>query len=73
MILSTIIAVSVATQSAPAPVSKSSPAPAAEKKMACCEMMAKGNGCCCCKDMAAESPSNQGANQENDDAKGHAH
>ncbi|MCL6740547.1 hypothetical protein LZ518_05300 [Sphingomonas sp. RB56-2] len=26
--------------------------PAAEKKMACCEKMAKGEGCSCCKDMA---------------------
>ena len=25
--------------------------PAAEKKMACCEKMAKGEGCSCCKDM----------------------
>jgi hypothetical protein len=41
--------------------------------MVCCEMMAKGNGCCCCKDMATESPSNQGGNQESDNAKGHAY
>jgi hypothetical protein len=72
MILSTIIAASVATQSAPAPGSNSSPVPAAEKKMVCCEMMAKGNGCCCGKDMAAGSQSKPGGNQESDNAKEHA-
>lgn len=73
MILSTVIALSVAAQSAPAPEAKSSPAPAAEKKMACCEMMAKDKGCCCCKDMAVESSSKQGESQASEDAKGHAH
>ncbi len=73
MILSTIIAASIATQSAPAPESKSSPAPMAEKKMACCEMMAKGQGCCCCNDMATESPTKHGEHQKSHDAEGHAH
>jgi hypothetical protein len=27
------------------------PAPAAEKKMACCDKMKAGEGCDCCKDM----------------------
>jgi hypothetical protein len=52
MILSTLIAAAVASQSAPAPQSASAPAPATEKKMACCEKMAKGDGCECCKGMA---------------------
>ncbi len=73
MILSTLIAASVAAQPAPAPESKTSPAPAAEKKMACCEKMAKGQGCCCCKDMGAESPDKDGGSHGNDDANGHAH
>lgn len=70
MIFSTLIAASVAAQSAPAPEAKSAPAPAAEKKMACCEMMAKGEGCCCCKGM-----SEQGAGKKDggDGAEGHAH
>lgn len=51
MIVSTLIAASVAaTQPAPAPQPMAAPAPAAEKKMACCEKMAKGEGCACCKD-----------------------
>ncbi len=67
MILSTLIAASVAAQAAPAPESSNAPAPAAEKKMACCEKMAKGEGCCCCKDMAEK-----GAPKEADST-GHAH
>jgi hypothetical protein len=52
MIVSTLIAATVAaTQPAPAPQPTAAPAPAAEKKMACCEKMAKGEGCECCKDM----------------------
>lgn len=73
MLLSTIVAVSVAAQSTPAPDGNSSPTPSAEKKMACCEMMAKGKGCCCCKVMDAESPSKDGSNPESDDSKGHVH
>jgi hypothetical protein len=71
MILSTLIAATVAAQPAPTPELKSKPAPAAEKKMACCEMMAKGKGCCCCK--GTESPVEAGGESESDDAKGHAH
>ena len=51
MIVSTLIAASVATQPAPPPQPTAAPAPAAEKKMACCEKMAKGDGCDCCKGM----------------------
>ena len=51
MIVTTLIAASVAVQPAPAPQPTSDPAPAAEKKMACCDKMAKGEGCDCCKDM----------------------
>ena len=54
MIVSTLIAASVAAQPAPAPQPTAAPAPAAEKKMACCEKMAKGEGCECCKDMGKE-------------------
>lgn len=73
MIVSTLIAASVATQTAPAQESKVSSEPAAEKKMACCEMMAKGNGCCCCKDEGAESHGKESAGQGSDDASEHAH
>ena len=51
MIVSTLIAASVAAQPAPAPQSTVAPAPPAETKMACCEKMAKGDGCACCKNM----------------------
>jgi hypothetical protein len=52
MIVSTLIAATVAAAE-PAPVVQpaATPAPAAEKKMACCDKMAKGEGCDCCKDM----------------------
>lgn len=41
-----------ASQTSPAtPAAAPAPQPAAEKKMACCEKMAKGEGCSCCKDM----------------------
>lgn len=73
MIISTLIAASVAAQPAPTPEAKSAPAPAAEKKMACCEMMAKGEGCCCCKGMSAQSPDKDGAKDGGDGAEGHAH
>jgi hypothetical protein len=55
MIVSTLVAASVAAQPAPAPKPMAAPAPTAEKKMACCEKMAKGEGCACCKDMAKDS------------------
>lgn len=49
MIASTLIAATVAAaQPAPAPQPMAAPAPSAEKKMACCEKMAKGEGCGCC-------------------------
>ena len=52
MFVSTLIAATIAaTQPAPAPQPTAAPASAAEKKMACCEKMAKGEGCACCKDM----------------------
>ena len=31
-----------------------------DKKMACCEKMAKGEGCACCKDKTAEAPAPSG-------------
>ena len=54
MIVSTLIAASVATQPAPAPKPIAAPSPSSEKKMACCENMAKGEGCACCKVMAKD-------------------
>ena len=52
MIASTLIAATVAAaQPAPAPQPNATTAPVAEKKMACCDKMAKGEGCDCCKDM----------------------
>lgn len=52
MIVTTLIAATVAAaEPAPAPQPTAAPAPVAEKKMACCEKMAKGEGCECCKDM----------------------
>lgn len=57
MIVSSLVAAAVAaTQPAPAPQPMATPAPAAEKKMDCCEKMAKGEGCACCKDMAKDEP-----------------
>ena len=51
MIVSTLIAATIAAaQPAPAPQPEATPSPAAEKQMACCEEMAKGEGCACCKD-----------------------
>jgi hypothetical protein len=53
MLVSTLIAATVAAAepAGPAVQPAAAPAPAAEKKMACCEKMAKGEGCDCCKDM----------------------
>ena len=51
MIVSTLIAATVAAQPAPTPQPSATPAPAAEKKMSCCDKMAKGEGCDCCKGM----------------------
>lgn len=56
MIVSTLIAAAVAAaQPSPAPQPMAAPSPAAEKKMSCCEKMAKGEGCACCKDMEHKS------------------
>lgn len=73
MIFSTLIAATLAAQPAPTPETKNSPAPSAEKKMACCEMMAKGESCCCCKGKDTESPVKASEDSGSDDAKGHAH
>ena len=62
MIVSSLIAASVAAQPAPTPQPSSAPAPAAEKKMACCEKMAKGDGCACCKDMSKDGHGERGMN-----------
>ena len=52
MIVTTLVAATVAAaEPAPARLPAAVPAPAAEKKMACCEKMTKGEGCDCCKDM----------------------
>ncbi len=53
MIISTLIAatVAVAEPAAPAQPAVAPAAPVAEKKMACCENMEKGEGCDCCKGM----------------------
>ena len=71
MIVSSLIAATVAAaQPAPEPQPMAAPAPA-EKKMACCEMMAKGEGCECCKDMKHEDKAAAGSS---DDAHaGHDH
>jgi len=56
MIVTTLLAATVAAAEPQAPVQPAAtPVPAAEKKMACCEKMAKGEGCDCCKDMDGKS------------------
>jgi hypothetical protein len=65
MIVSTLIAATVATaQPAPAPQPTAAPAPAAEKKMACCEKMATGEGCECCKGMKHEDKAAAGGSHD---------
>jgi hypothetical protein len=55
MIVTTLIAATVAAaEPAPAAQPAANPVPAADKKMACCDKMAKGEGCSCCKDMAGK-------------------
>ena len=49
MIVTTLIAATVAAQTAPPVLPATAVAPAAEKEMACCEKMAKGDSCDCCK------------------------
>lgn len=73
MIISTLFAASVAAQAAPAREAKGSTTPSAEEKMACCASMAKGEGCCCCKDMRAETADKDVEGHGSDDANGHAH
>jgi hypothetical protein len=52
MIVTTLVAATVAAaEPTPAQQPAAAPAPAAEKKMACCDKMAKGEGCDCCKGM----------------------
>jgi hypothetical protein len=56
MIVTTLLAATVAAAEPQAPVQPAAaPVQAAEKKMACCEKMAKGEGCDCCKDMDGKS------------------
>jgi hypothetical protein len=72
MIVSSLVAASIAaTQPAPAPQPLAIPTPAAEKKMACCEKMAKDEGCECCKGMNHEDKAAAGGNQ--DGHAGHDH
>ena len=61
MIVSTLIAASVAAQPAPAP--QPTTAFASEKKMACCEKMSKGEGCSCCKGMGGEKKTGEDHSQ----------
>jgi hypothetical protein len=62
MIVTTLIAATVAAQAVPAPQPIPSPAPIAEKQMACCEKMTKGEGCACCKHEAKEHHDAEGMN-----------
>jgi hypothetical protein len=71
MIVSTLIAAAVAAQPAPPPQPTAAPAPSAEKKMACCEKMAKGDGCDCCKDM--EHKASAPAENAHEGHSGHDH
>lgn len=65
MIVSSLIAATItATQPVPAPKPMATPAPAAEKKMACCEKMAKGEGCACCKDMGKKAEADTTENHD---------
>ena len=61
-----IASIALAASQTPAttPAVAPAPQPAAEKKMACCEKMAKGEGCSCCKDMAQkDAAAKEGAHQ----------
>lgn len=73
MIASTLIAISIAAQTPPTQDAKVAPEAATEKKMACCEQMAKGEGCCCCKGMDAKKHGKEEASHSSDHANGHAH
>lgn len=73
MIISTLVAVTVAAaEPASMPQPAVTPAPAAEKKMACCDKMAKGEGCDCCKDMAKDGHAEHDSKQ-NDTSDQHKH
>lgn len=63
IVLSLIAASAAASQPAAAPQPTATPAPTAEKKMACCENMAKGEGCECCKGMKHEDKAAPGGNE----------
>ena len=61
MIVSTLIAASVAAaEPAAAPQPAAAPAPPAEKKMACCDKMKKGDGCSCCTGMGKDGHAEHG-------------
>lgn len=64
MIVLTLVAAGVAAQPAPAPEPKAAPTPAAEKKMACCDKMAKGEGCACCKGMDKDDHGKHGVSHD---------
>ena len=70
MIVATLLAATVATAAPDAAAQPSPTAPATEKKMACCEKMAKGEGCDCCKDMGGKAK-DAGSSHEGHD--NHAH
>lgn len=72
MIASTFVAISIAAQRPPAQDAKVAPEPTAEKKMACCEKMAKGEGCCCCKGKD-KGQGTEPAVQEGNASSEHAH
>jgi len=72
MILSTLLATSLAAQPAPAPVPGAQETPAAQKK-ACCENMATGKGCCCCKSKEAKSSDKEHAGHDTGETGAHAH
>lgn len=55
MILTTLSAAAVATQPTPVLHPNGAPAPMAAEKWLCCEKIAKGEGCACCKGMAKEA------------------
>ena len=61
MIASTLIAATVAAaQPAQQAQPMTAPAASADKKMPCCEKMASGEGCACCKDMVKDGHAGPG-------------
>lgn len=73
MIVSTLLAASLAAQPAAVPAAGAKEAPVAERKMACCENMAKGEACCCCKGKKAEGSDKEHAGHTGGETGGHAH